>query len=323
MTTESSNPTPVTLPPTRRRRAVNTIGAMTEVSRRSGDTGLLARAPSGGLVVAAIASVQFGGALAVHLFASVGPGGAVVLRLATASVVLFAVSPPRLHGRGLRQLPLAAAFGLVLAGMNLSFYAAIDRIPLGIAVSLEFVGPLTVAVAGSRRWIDAVWVAMAVAGILALTHIGGSKPVDGLGVAFALLAGTCWGAYILISARVGRAFERGTGLSLAMGFACLVTLPVGIASAGARLVAVHSLALGAAVGMLSSAIPYSFELEALRRIKPSVFGVLMSLEPAMAAFAGLVVLGQGLSARTLLGIALVIGASVGASRRAREAPTAV
>jgi inner membrane transporter RhtA len=296
---------------------------MTDVTTRPAEGGVLARAPSGGLVIAAIASVQFGGALAVHLFASVGPGGVVLLRLASASIVLLAISRPRLEGRSLRRLALAAAFGLVLAGMNLSFYASIDRIPLGIAVSLEFVGPLAVAVAGSRRGVDAVWVVLAVAGILALTHAGSSRPVDGLGIAFALLAGCCWGAYILLSARVGRAFERGTGLSLAMCFASLLTLPVGVAAAGTRLIAPRSLALGCAIGMLSSAIPYSFELEALRRIAAPVFGVLMSLEPAMAALAGLLVLGQGLNARTLMGIALVIGASAGASRRSREAPTAV
>jgi inner membrane transporter RhtA len=301
----------------------NTIVTMADVTPRPAEAGVLSRAPSGGLVIAAIASVQFGGALAVHLFASVGPGGAVLLRLASASVVLLAVSSPRLGGLAPRSLPLTAAFGLVLAGMNLSFYASIDRIPLGIAVSLEFVGPLAVAVGGSRRWIDLVWVVLAVAGILALTHAGGARPVDGLGVAFALLAGCCWGAYILLSARVGRMFERGTGLALAMCFASLVTLPVGVAAAGARLVAPRSLALGCAVGMLSSAIPYSFELEALRRIAAPVFGVLMSLEPAMAALAGLLVLDQGLSARTLVGIVLVISASVGASRRAGEAPTAV
>jgi inner membrane transporter RhtA len=296
---------------------------MTDVTQRAARPGPLARAPSGGLVIAAIASVQFGGALAVHLFATVGPGGAVLLRLASASIVLAVVSRPRLDRVPLRQLPLVAAFGLVLAGMNLSFYASIDRIPLGIAVSLEFVGPLAVAVAGSRRWIDLVWVALAIAGILALTHVGGARSVDGLGVAFALLAGGCWGGYILLSARVGRSFERGTGLSLAMCFAALVTLPVGIAAAGAQLVAPRALALGCAVGMLSSAIPYSFELEALRRIAPPVFGVLMSLEPAMAALAGLLVLGQGLSGRTLVGMALVISASAGASRRTRGAPTAV
>ncbi len=292
------------------------------MTRRSGNSGWLVRAPSGGLVVAAIASVQFGGALAVHLFASVGPAGAVLLRLLSASIVLAAVSRPRLQGRALRQLPLAAAFGLVLAGMNLSFYESIDRIPLGIAVSLEFVGPLAVAVGGSRRPIDLLWVTLAAAGIIALTHRG-AHGVDTLGVLFALLAGCLWGAYILLSAQVGRAFERGTGLAVAMCIATLVTLPVGIAAAGVRLVHPASLALGCAVGMLSSAIPYSFELEALRRIAPPVFGVLMSLEPAMAAFAGLLVLDQGLSGRALIGIALVISASIGASRRTHEAPSAI
>ncbi len=273
-------------------------------------------------MVAAIASVQFGGALAVHLFNSVGPAGAVLLRLATASIVLLAVSRPGLRGRTLAQLPLTVAFGLVLAGMNLSFYESIDRIPLGIAVSLEFVGPLAVAVGGSRRRIDLLWVALAALGILALTR-GGSHGVDGLGIVFALLAGACWGAYILLSARVGRAFERGTGLSLAMCIGALATLPAGVAAAGSHLLRPRSLGLGAAVGMLSSAIPYSFELEALRRIATSIFGVLMSLEPGMAAFAGWLVLGQGLSGRALIGIALVICASIGASRRARDAPTAI
>jgi inner membrane transporter RhtA len=291
--------------------------------RRPGEPGLLARAPSGGLVIAAIASVQFGGALAVHLFAAVGPAGAVLLRLTTATAVLLAVSRPRLNGRAVRHLPLAAMFGLVLAGMNLSFYSSIHRIPLGIAVALEFVGPLAVAVAGSRRPVDLVWVALALAGILALTTDVGGTPVSGLGVALALLAGCLWGAYILLSARVGRAFERGTGLSLAMCFASLLVLPVGVIAGGSNLLEPRSLALGAAVGMMSSAIPYSFELEALRRIATSVFGVLMSLEPAMAALAGWLLLGQALSPRALAGIALVIGASIGASRRAREAPTTV
>jgi len=295
---------------------------VTGVPARAADPGLLARAPSGGLVIGAIASVQFGGALAVHLFSAIGPGGAVLLRLTSASLVLAAISRPRVRGRTPRELLLVAVFGLVLAGMNLSFYASIHRIPLGIAVSLEFVGPLAVAVGGSRRRVDLIWVALAAAGIVALTH-GGNQALDGLGVAFALLAGCLWGAYILVSARVGRAVQGGSGLSLAMCFASVVTLPAGVISGGSRLLEPRSLALGAAVGMLSSAIPYSFELEALRRIAAPLFGVLMSLEPAMATLAGLIVLGQALSGRALLGITLVIIASVGASRRAREAPTAV
>ena len=292
---------------------------MTQPARRAPDAGLLARAPSGGLVIAAIASVQLGGALAVHLFSWVGPSGAVALRILFAAAVLMVISPPRLGGRALRGLPLAAAFGLVLAGMNLSFYGALHRIPLGIAVSLEFVGPLVVAVAGSRRPVDLIWIALAAGGILALTR-GGAQPISGIGVALALFAGCLWGAYILLSARVGRAFQSGAGLTLALCVAAVVTLPVGLATAGSHLVEPRALALGALIGILSSAIPYSFELEALRRIAPPVFGVLMSLEPAMAALAGLVVLGQSLSARAVLGIALVVSASVGASLRARRAP---
>jgi inner membrane transporter RhtA len=215
---------------------------------------------------------------------------------------------------------VAVVFGLVLAAMTLSFYNALHRVPLGIVVALEFVGPLTVAVAGSRRPVDLVWVALAVAGIVALTN-GGAEPISALGVFFALLAGALWGCYILLSARVGRTFERGAGLTVALCVASLVTLPLGVATAGSDLVQPRALALGAAVGLLSSAIPFSFEMEALRRIAAPVFGVLMSLEPAVAALAGFVILGQQLSGRTLLGIALVVAASVGASMHSRRAPT--
>ncbi|MGI8904525.1 MAG: EamA family transporter [Solirubrobacteraceae bacterium] len=283
---------------------------------------LLARAPSGGLVVGAIASVQFGSAVAATLFARVGPGGAVLLRLVSASIVLLALWRPRFRGRSRHELLLAALFGVALAGMNLSFYLALDRIPLGIAVTIEFVGPLAVAVSGSRRRIDFLWVGLAAAGILALTR-GGAHGLDGLGVGFALLAGCFWGAYILLNARVGRAFERGSGLALAMCVASAAALPAGLVEGGTHLLEPRSLAVGAAVGMLSSAIPYSFELEALRRIAAPVFGVLMSLEPAMAAVAGLIVLGQGLSGRTLVGITFVVAASLGATRHARESPVSI
>jgi inner membrane transporter RhtA len=284
--------------------------------------GLLTRTPSGALVVGGIASVQSGSALAAKLFSRIGPDGAVLLRLTTASIVLLAIWRPRLRGRTRRELLLAGAFGLVLAGMNLSFYNAIDRIPLGIAVAVEFVGPLAVAVGGSRRRSDLLWVALAAAGILVLTH-GGGHHIDGLGVILALAAGCFWGAYILVNARLGQAFEGGTGLALSMCVASVVVLPIGIAQGGSHLVEPRSLALGAAVGMLSSAIPYSFELEALRRIPVNVFGVLMSLEPAMAALAGFLVLGQGLTGRALVGIALVVAASVGTSLQTRDPPIAV
>jgi len=284
--------------------------------------GVLTRAPSGGLVVGAIASVQFGSAVAATLFAQIGPGGAVWLRLLFGTVILLALWRPRIRGRTRRELLLAALFGLVLASMNFSFYSAVHRIPLGIAVTLEFVGPLTVALAGSRRASDLLWVALAAAGILALTR-GGAGHLDPVGVVLALLAGAFWGAYILVNARVGRAFEGGAGLALAMCVATLLMTPVGLAQGGSHLLELRSLLLGGVVGILSSAIPYSFEIEALRRIKTSVFGVLMSIEPAMAAVAGLIVLGQGLAARELLGIALVVAASVGAARGGHEAPIAV
>jgi inner membrane transporter RhtA len=275
--------------------------------------GGLARVPSPALVLGAIASVQFGSALAATLFDRVGPGGAVLLRLASASAILLALLRPRLRGRTREELVLAAVFGLVLAGMNLSFYEAIDRIPLGIAVAVEFVGPLGVAVAGSRRALDVLWVALAAAGIVALTRAGHGA-ADAAGILLALLAGCLWGTYILVNARVGRAFEGSSGPALAMCVAAVAVLPIGVADGGHELLRPSSLALGTAVGVLSSAIPYSFEVEALRRIAAPVFGVLMSLEPGVAALAGLLVLGQSLSARAVLGIALVVTASVGASR---------
>ncbi len=281
--------------------------------------GLLAPAPSPALVLGAIASVQFGSAIAATLFASIGPGGAVWLRLLFGTVILVPLWRPRWRGHTRRELLLAGLFGLVLASMNFCFYSAIHRIPLGIAVTFEFVGPLAIAIAGSRRPLDLVWVALAAAGILALTR-GGVHDLDGLGVALALLAGGLWAAYILLNARLGRAFEGGTGLSLAMCVGTVVMTPLGLAQGGSHLLEPRSLLLGAAVGLLSSAIPYSFENEALRRIDPSVFGVLMSIEPAMAALAGFIVLGQGLEARAVFGIALVVVASVGAARRTREAP---
>ncbi len=284
--------------------------------------GVLARTPSPALVLGAIASVQFGSAFATKLFGSVGPGGAVLLRLAAASIVLVALWRPRIRSRGRGQLLLAVLFGVVLAGMNLAFYESIQRIPLGIAVTLEFVGPLGVAVAGSRRRLDFLWVTLAALGIVALMH-GDTSSLNTLGVVLALTAGAMWAAYIVVNARVGTVFEDGAGLALAMCVASLLIVPVGVAQGGTSLLHPHALLIGAAVGMLSSAIPYTLEMEALRRIAKSVFGVLMSLEPGMAALAGFLVIGQSLSTRELAGIALVIVASFGASIRARKAPIQV
>lgn len=295
---------------------------MTSLASNASRPGLLSRVPSPAVVVGAITSVQFGSAIAATLFARIGPGGAVLLRLVCASVVLLAVWRPQRGAVSRRGWLLAVVFGVVLATMNLAFYNAVDRIPLGVAVTIEFVGPLAVAVAGSRRALDLVWVALAAAGILALMH-GGAHGLNAVGVGFALAAGALWGTYILLSARMGQVFEDGHGLTVAMCVATIVALPAGISDGGVHLLSTHALVLGAAVGVLSSAIPYSFEMEALRRIATNVFGVLMSLEPAIAAVAGLIVLGQALSARELIGIALVVAASVGASLRARRAPVEV
>jgi inner membrane transporter RhtA len=279
---------------------------------RRGEAGLLGAVPPTALVLLGVASTQVGSALAKGLFAELGPGGTVLLRVVFAALVIAALSRPSLRGHAAADLRLVALFGVVLAGMNLCFYLAIERIPLGVAVTLEFVGPLGVAVAGSRRAVDALWVVLAGAGVVLLGGAGAAD--DPAGVALALLAGAFWAGYILVSARVGRRFERSTGLALAMGFGAVLLLPVGTLDAGAALLEPALVAAGAGVALLSSAIPYTLELEALRRLPARVFGVLMSTEPAVAALAGLVVLGERLSGRDWIAIGLVVAASVGAAR---------
>jgi inner membrane transporter RhtA len=277
------------------------------------------RVPPVVLVLGAISSVQVGAALAKTLFDEIGAGGTVFVRVLFAALVLMLVWRPRTSGRSRGDLLLAVVFGLTLAGMNLAFYSALDRIPLGIAVTLEFVGPLGVAVAGSRGPLDLLWVGLAAAGILLLSDFG-SADLDGLGVALALLAGGLWAAYILLSARLGKVFPGGSGLALAMVVAAGVLLPVGVADAGADLLVPWILAAGAGVALLSSAIPYSLELEALRWMQARVFGVLMSLEPAVAALAGYVVLSEDLVARELVAILFVVAASAGAASGTKIAP---
>ena len=263
-----------------------------------------------------IVSVQLGAAIAKGLFDSLGPGGTVFLRIFFAALVLCALVRPTLRGHGRSGYLVATVFGLTLAGMNLSLYLAIDRIPLGVAVTLEFLGPLGVAVAGSRRLLDLLWAALASAGVLLLAPldvIGGTN-LDPVGVAFALLAGSLWAGYILLSARVGSAFSGGTGLVIALSVGTVVLLPVGLLGAGWALLDPGLLLVGFGVAMLSSAIPYSLELEALRKLPARVFGVLMSLEPAVAALVGLLVLGERLDPRAVAAIILVTLAAAGASR---------
>jgi inner membrane transporter RhtA len=263
------------------------------------------------LVMGSIASVQIGAAIATTLFDELGPAGTVLLRTGFAAVVLVLFWRPRLRGRSTKALRDAVLFGLALAAMNLSFYAALDRIPLGIAVTFEFTGPFLVAVVASRRASDLLWVALAAAGIVLLSPgIHGS--LDVTGTLLALLAGMFWAIYIVLAARVGRAFSGGDGLSIAMVVATVVLLPSGIVAGGGNFGDPGLLAVGLAVALLSSAIPYSLELEALRRLPKGTFGVLMSLEPAVAALVGLVALGQGLSANEVVAIGLVVAASAGA-----------
>ena len=279
--------------------------------------------PPTGLVLFSIFSVQLGAAIAKGLFDSLGPGGTVFLRIAFAAIVVLALWRPRLRGYTGREYALAALFGLTLAGMNLSIYMAFDRIPLGIAVTLEFVGPLSISILGSRRVLDLLWAVLAAAGILLLAPLGllGDTDLDPVGVAFALVAGCLWACYILLSARTGRAFPGMTGLAIALVAGTAALLPVGIASAGTSMLHPGLLLAGFAVALLSSAIPYSLELQALRRLPAQVFGVLMSLEPAVAALVGFVVLGEQLGPRSLAAMALVTLAAAGASRFGGNGPS--
>jgi inner membrane transporter RhtA len=267
--------------------------------------------PAPVLVLGAIASVQSGAAVATKLFSAVGPGGAVFLRLAVSAVLLMVMVRPKPRAISRSDVTLVVGFGLVLALMNCLFYLSIARIPLGVAVTVEFLGPLGVAVAGSRRLVDAAWVVLAAAGV-ALLATGGGK-LDIVGVILAASAGVCWAAYILLSQRVGRAVEGMTGLAIALTVGTVAMVPYGVAAGGTALVRPSVLGEGAAIAVLSSAIPYSLELLALRRLRAAVFGVLMSLEPAFGALSGLLFLDQRLRWHEWVAVGAVMVASIGAT----------
>ncbi|MDT4942864.1 MAG: inner rane transporter RhtA [Pseudonocardiales bacterium] len=272
------------------------------------------------LVLAGIGSVQFGAAFANELFDEAGPGGVVFLRLLLSAAILLAVARPTLRGRTRSDLLAVLAFGLVLGAMNWSFYEALHRLPLGVAVTIEFTGPLAVAVAGSRRLLDGLWVILAGAGVVLLALRGGHGDISAIGVLLALVAAACWALYILLSQRVGRTFARLDGLAIALGVGTLVVLPAGIAQGGEALLEGHVIAGGLGVALLSSLIPYSLELMALRRLTAYRFGLLMSLEPAVAALAGVVVLSQPLTAVLGVAVVLVAAASIGNTLTARRLP---
>ncbi|MFJ9629151.1 EamA family transporter [Streptomyces sp. NPDC091280] len=266
-----------------------------------------------GLVLAGGISVQFGGALAVTMIPRAGSLGVVTLRLLVAAVVLLVVCRPSPRGHSRTDWGTVVVFGITMAAMNGLFYQSLARIPLGPAVTLEVLGPLALSVLTSRRAINAVWAGLALAGVFLLGG-GGFGDLDPVGVAFALAAGAMWATYIVFSARTGRRFPQADGLALAMAVAAVVFLPLGIAESGTRLLNPVTIALGSAVAVLSSVLPYTLELLALRRLPASTFAILMSLEPAIAATAGFLILHQSLSVSESLAIGLVIGASIGAVR---------
>lgn len=279
------------------------------------------RVPPVALVISGVVSIQFGAALARTLFDDVGASGTSLLRLAFAGLVMVLLTRPRLRDHAPADLRLVALFGLVLGGMNYTFYEALARIPLGVAVTIEFAGPLGVAVFTSRRRLDLVWAALAALGIVLLADpFGAGDGIDPTGLAFILAAASFWAAYILIAQRAGRRFDGMTGVALAMAVSTLVPLVPGLAQGGTDLLSPEVLGLGLVVALASSVIPYSLETEALRRLPANVFGVFMSLEPGVAAVAGFLVLGQSLGARDVLAIALVVAASIGVSRMAPDAP---
>lgn len=272
------------------------------------------------LVVAGGLSVQFGAAVAVLLMPKAGALGVVTLRLAAAALVLLVVCRPKLRGHSRADWGTVVAFGIAMGGMNTLFYQAADRIPLGAAVTLEVLGPLVLSVVASRRLVNFVWAGLALCGVFLLSG-GGFDRLDPVGAAYALGAGAMWAAYIVFSARTGRRFPQADGLALAMVVAAVLSLPLGIMEAGSKLLVPSTLALGAAVAVLSSVLPYTLELMALRRLPAPTFAILMSLEPAIAATAGFLILDQALSTTDALAIALVIGASMGAVRAASRRGT--
>lgn len=272
------------------------------------------------LVIGSCLSLPFGAAVAAQLFPVLGPWGVTSLRVAIAAVLLVVIVRPRPRRWTRPQWLAAVLFGVSLAAMNGFFYAAIDRIPLGPAVAIEFLGPLVLAAVLTRRLADAVWVAVALLGmaLLGIDGLIGAEPLDPLGVLFILIAAGFWVMYIRMSARVGALIPGSGGLAMGLVVAAVLLIPVGVPAAATVAGDLQLLLLAAVTAVLSSVIPYSFELAALRRLPQRVFGVLLSLEPAFATLAGWLILGQDATALRLLAVALVIAASVGTTLGVRR-----
>jgi inner membrane transporter RhtA len=273
---------------------------------------VLSRVPPVWLVIVGICSVQLGAGFAKNVFDDADPMTLVWLRLATSAIVLAAAVRPVVRGRSRDDWRVAVAFGVVLGTMNWAIYESFARIPLGIAVTIEFLGPLAVAISGSRRPRDLIWAGLAAVGVAVL----GLEPghLTWAGVGFALLAATCWAAYILLSVSTGRRWPGLDGLTVASVVATVALTPFLVLFSGRGIDDPRVIAVGALVGLLSSVVPYSCEITALRTIRPSVFGILMSLEPAAAALAGMIVVHEFLTGAQWLAVACVIVASVGATR---------
>jgi inner membrane transporter RhtA len=265
----------------------------------------------------AMVSFQIGAAFAKQLIPVLGAPGTTALRLGLSALLLVALQRPWRSVPSSAAWPWILAYGLSLGAMNAVFYVALGRIPLGIAVAIEFVGPLGVAVWASRRRIDYLWVALAAVGLALLLPIrSGAAALDPLGVACALLAGAGWALYIVFGQKAGRAHGP-TAATWGLMVAAMLTVPLGVADAGARLVDPAILPFGVAVAIFSSALPYSLEMVALRRLSTKAFGTLMSFEPAIAAVAGVVLLHERLTALQWLAIAAIVVASVGAVKGER------
>jgi inner membrane transporter RhtA len=272
----------------------------------------LTRVPAFVLVLGAILSVQFGAGLARTQFDAVGPLGATFLRLFFGATILLLILRPKLGSWGSRKWLAATVLGVALAGMNTMIYLAFESIPLGVAVTIEFLGPLVLSLALSRRIVDVLWALLALAGVVLLGLEGFSAgSVALVGLLFAAGAGAFWALYILSSARVGREIAGLDGLAVALAIAAVISAPFGLAGASRALGSPHVLLIFVGVAILSSVLPYALEMMALRRLPTRVFGILSSLGPAAAALAGLVVLGESLGWREIVALLLVMAASVG------------
>ena len=272
------------------------------------------RASGVALAIASMTTIQLGAALSEPLFDRVGPAGLVALRLLFAALILWPFARPRLRGRHRADLGAAVALGGCSGLLTLAFFEAIARIPLGVAVTIEFLGPLGVALTGPRHRRDVAWVLLAGAGVALLTlgH-GAGEPLDAAGVALAAVAAACWAGYILLTKRVGARWAGLEGLSVSLCVAALVTLPPGIAAAGGELVAPEVVLAGIGLALLIPLLPFVFELVALRRLPTALFGLIMSLEPAIAALLGFLILDQGLGLSGAIAIGMVSVASAGAT----------